>query len=367
MLKIQPCLPTCQLLLAVALLFSCGGQSKSKVQEDNSTTTLAAPNDSQQIADYVVEIHEDKKGNLWFGTVGEGVARFDGKTLTYLNVDSGLVDNTVAAIAEDRQGNIWFGTHGGLAKYDGKTLTNYTTKDGLCNDRVSQLLIDKSGTVWVGTWGKVCRFDGIMFTEFELPKPAIELQPYQTTMNWVTEIMEDSKGNIWFGRDGYGACKWDGKTFTHYTKKDGLASNNVQVIREDKQGNIWFGCRVTENDHPDSDKRKGAGGLSRFDGKTFTQFPEIAGLSTNETYAIHVDEAGNVWIGTNKIGVYQYDGKGFTLYQETNRKDIVSIFGYGVQHLLKDSKGTLWIGLSGGLFRLDGEVIRNVAKGGPWE
>jgi ligand-binding sensor domain-containing protein len=351
------------MVFAVALLFSCGSPSNSKAAEANRPPD---PN-SQQIADYVVEIHEDKKGNLWFGTVGEGVARFDGKNLTFLNVDSGLVDNTVVAIAEDRQGNMWFGIHGGLAKYDGKTLTNYTTKDGLCNDRVSQLLIDKSGILWVGTWGKVCRFDGILFTEFELPIPVIELQPYQTTMNWVTEIMEDSKGNIWFGRDGYGACKWDGKQFTHYTKKDGLLSNNVQVIREDQQGNIWFGCRVTENDHPDSDKRRGAGGISRFDGKTFTQFPEIAGLSTNETYAIHMDKTGNVWVGTNKLGVYKYDGKGFTLYQETDRKDIVSIFGYGVQHLLKDSKGTLWIGLSGGLFRLDGEVIRNVGRGGPWE
>ncbi len=357
----------CTLLLAAFAFFSCGRPSNSKAKGSNGFELAETPKKSLQIADYVVEIHEDKKGNLWFGTVGEGVARFDGKKLTYLNVDSGLVDNTVAAIAEDRQGNMWFGTHGGLAKYDGKTITNFTTKDGLCNDRVSQLLIDRTGAIWVGTWGKVCRFDGVLFTGFDLPKPAIELLPYQTTMNWVTEIMEDSKGNIWFGRDGYGACKWDGKQFTHYTKKDGLLSNNVQVIREDKQGNIWFGSRVTENDHPDPDKRKGAGGLSRFDGKIFTQFPEIEGLSTNETYAIHVDKLGKIWVGSNKVGLYKYDGMQFTLFDETDRKDLITPNGYGIQHILEDRNGRVWLGLSGGLFRLEGALIRNVAQDGPWE
>jgi hypothetical protein len=32
-----------------------------------------------QIAKYVVEIFEDSKGHLWFGTMAKGVARYDGK------------------------------------------------------------------------------------------------------------------------------------------------------------------------------------------------------------------------------------------------------------------------------------------------
>lgn len=356
----------CPLLMAASLLVSCGSPSNSKTAKIEHIDWKPTPEDSLQIADYVVEIFEDKKGDLWFGTVSEGVARFDGKTLTYLTKDDGLVDNSVVAIAEDKYGNMWFGTHGGLAKYDGKTITNFTTKDGLCNDRVSQLLIDRGGTIWVGTWGGVCRYDGVFFTTFDLPIPDVELLPYQNTMNWTTEIMKDSQGNIWFGRDGYGACKYDGKNFTHFTKKDGLASNNVQVIREDKQGNIWFGSRVTENDNPNPNGRAGTGGLSRYDGKTIVTFPEIKGLSTNETYDIHVDKAGNVWIGSNKVGLYKYDGKAFTLYDETDRKDIITPYGYGIQHILEDKNGTIWIGLSGGLFRLDGEVIRNVRQGGPW-
>ena len=52
-----------------------------------------------QIAEYVVDIFEDKKGNLWFGTMGKGVARYDGNILTYFSTKDGLCGNTVASIA----------------------------------------------------------------------------------------------------------------------------------------------------------------------------------------------------------------------------------------------------------------------------
>jgi ligand-binding sensor domain-containing protein len=177
----------------------------------------------------------------------------------------------------------------------------------------------------------------------------------------VTELIQDSRGNIWFGRDGYGACRFDGKGFTHFTKKEGLASNNVQVIREDGKGNIWLGSRVAENDHPDPDSRKGDGGLSRYDGKSLVRFRDIEGLSRNETYAIATDRAGNVWIGANNLGVYRYDGNSFQLFRGTDRMDLTSTIG--VQSILEDSKGRLWLGLSGGLFRLQGGAVVNVHRG----
>jgi streptogramin lyase len=51
----------------------------------------------------------------------------------------------------------------------------------------------------------------------------------------------------------------DGKTFTHYTVKEGLTNNDVSCIFQDESGNLWFGTN---------------GGVSRLDrdGKTFTHF-----------------------------------------------------------------------------------------------
>ncbi len=355
----------CTLLFILAFFDSCSGQPPSNDLKSTNPGLDAAAVTDAQIDEYVVEIFEDSKGNLWFGTLLSGVACYDGKTLRYLSEKDGLAGNAVVSIKEDKEGNMWFGTHSGLSIYDGKTFANFTQKDGLCDDRVANILIDKAGTVWIGTWNGVCRYNGGIFLNFPVPVPDIKLLPYQNTMNWVTEIVEDSKGNIWFGRDGYGACKYDGNTFTHFTKKDGLPSNNVQDIQEDGQGHIWFGCRVVQHDHPDPKARTGAGGLCRYDGKTMILYPEWEGLSKNDIYSIYADKAGNIWIGATGVGVYRYDGTTFKMYKGTNRMDLT--YSFGVQDILEDRNGKMWFGFSGGLFRLVDSSIINVTQNGPWD
>ncbi len=176
----------------------------------------------------------------------------------------------------------------------------------------------------------------------------------------VWSILEDKKGNIWFGRDGFGACKFDGTAFTHFTKKDGLCSNNVSKIVEDNHGNIWFGC--LSSDFPKEIK---GGGVSRYDGKTFTQYPEIKGLSKNDVYTIYADKKGNIWICALHLGMYRYNESKFTLFKEIDKKDDMTRI-FGIQSMLEDRNGTLWCGFSGGLFRFNGTSFTNVTKAEPW-
>ena len=217
-------------ILILVFIYSCTGRSIS-----NNAQPVVHEKVASQIADYVVHIYEDKKGNLWFGTMSKGVAYYDRsaanrgeKALTYFTVLDGLIGNTVVSITEDKEGNIWLGTHTGLSRFNPtahqkgeKPFINFSKLNGLCHDRVSNILIDSSDNLWIGTWGGVCRInlsdleaaesrkEPVVFTEFPLPIPDFELLRYQTTMDWITEVMEDSKGNIWFGRDGYGAWKYD--------------------------------------------------------------------------------------------------------------------------------------------------------------
>ena len=332
----------------------CNSQEKSKTPVEDKPNTIGQTSleNAAQIGEYVVATFEDTKGNLWFGTLSKGVARYDGKTLSYFTTAEGLPSDRIVSIIEDGFGNLWFGTGDGISKFDGKTFTNFGMENGLGETSVSNLFMDSKSVFWVGTWGGVYQFDGNKFKQFPLPTPSIKTQINEDTKNWITAIMEDSKGNIWFGRDGYGASKYNGNTFRHFLKEDGLYSSNVQEIVEDSQGNIWFGSRVAEKDNPDTNKRFGKGGVTRYNGSTFSHFPEIEGLNDNDVYHIYRDYEDNMWIGTLSNGVYKYNGKDFKNYPVT--KSVMSV--------TKDRKGIIWIGCAGGLYCINDSGVVNITQ-----
>ena len=103
---------------------------------------------------------------LWAGTSG-GVVKWDMTTGTYVKYTTtdGLADNYVQAIAVDGAGNLWFGTDGGgVSKFDGTTWTTYTEADGLASSWVNAIAVDGAGNLWFGTGGGVSKFDGATWT-----------------------------------------------------------------------------------------------------------------------------------------------------------------------------------------------------------
>src|SRR5688572_23070920 len=68
-------------------------------------------------ANRVLCVHADQRGQLWLGTDGAGLFRYDQGRFTVFAERAGAPANCVRAIAEDSAGNVWLGTKGGLGRF----------------------------------------------------------------------------------------------------------------------------------------------------------------------------------------------------------------------------------------------------------
>ena len=222
--------------------------------------------------------------------------------------------------------------------------------------------------------------------------------PAPLAFETVRSILHDSKGNFWFGSWNQGVCRFDGKTLTYFTAKDGLSDNQIRSIYEDRNGVIWFEggvelsgfdgekiIRPTNKNYASKDDWKlGAGdlwfkedgsvgataiegrpGVYRYDGTTFhfLAYPVLpdpalakpAGFGGYATTGMSRGKSGRLWFATY-AAVFGYDGKTFTVFddQSLGLKEDGQLH---VRCVLEDSKGNLWIGNNGiGVILHDGRT-----------
>ncbi|RLD24734.1 MAG: hypothetical protein DRI54_05820, partial [Bacteroidetes bacterium] len=157
---------------------------------------------------------------------------------------------------------------------------------------------------------------------------------------YVRTVFEDSRGHIWIGSYYGGVSRYDGTTFTNYGVEEGL-SNGVYDIVEDRNGNMWF---ATNNK-----------GVCMYDGKSFIYYGEEEGLSSNDVYIMIEDSRGNIWIG-NRAGVSKLSfGSGsdeaadpsqqVTLTNYTEKEGFITKI---VRGIVEDEQGNMWFGSRGG-------------------
>lgn len=80
--------------------------------------------------------YEDTRGNIWIGTVANGLLRYNPSTHN-LETMQGISCTDICSIEEDKQGQIWISTQYGLNKYDYTTglFMNYHTINGIGGDQ----------------------------------------------------------------------------------------------------------------------------------------------------------------------------------------------------------------------------------------
>lgn len=344
------------LILLTLQSSSCTGQVKEKLENDvntqflilkqNTTFPQIHTNLNGMVREFVRSMYQDTKGNYWFGTNGDGIIRYDGKTLEKITIEGINSHLRITGIIEDKAGHIWFGSDE-LIKYDGEKFTVYPKKDGLPDGEIFGLTIDKNGLIWIGSTGGLSHFDGNKFRPFLLPNTIVENSKPMLSDKLVFKFLEDRNGTMWLVTDGNGIFKFKNGEFIHLTSKNGLTDNNVVDILEDKQGNIWIGTFY--------------GGVSKYDGKTYTHFTKDGIVKGEETGGFLEDRKGNIWFSSENVGVYKYDGTNFTLY--TIEDGLTSNL---VIRIFEDNKGQLWFGTWQGLCIFDGEKFVNARDKEPW-
>ncbi len=313
---------------------------------------------------------------VWVGTSG-GVVRYDTRTDNYKLFDakSGLLSNGVFYVGRLGE-KIAVGTYGGgLSLLDPKAETweTYNIPEGLGDAFVYDVLKAKNGDVWVATWSGVNRIKGGRLKD----RSQWELHTVQSTQgglpnDWVYGLAEGPNGEIWLATEGGLSLHKDGrwqawnhakglgapyervknainynndpsKVSEHHARQKqemGLADINVAYnpnyivsLAVDVQGVVWAGTW--------------GGGLSRFDGKTWTQITVAEGLPGNHVFMLHIDPQGTLWVGTNNgLARRKPDGS----FQVLTTAD--GLFNNTVFSMATARDGTRWVGSFGGVARL---------------
>jgi hypothetical protein len=257
-------------LSLIAALSACrAAQDKNWPTNQPAHSTIAKGDTVSEMSNSLWYVFQARNNDYWFGSNGEGVYRYDGKTITHFTTKDGLFANRIRGIQEDKAGNIYFTTTeqvftplavqpthpGGISKFDGKTFSTLIPTESNTAENVWRLQPDDLWFAGPQDSGVVYRYDGKSLHRLKFPKtkageehiakyprskfPNMTYSPYD-----VYAIYKDSKGNIWFGTN-LGVCRYDGNSFA-WVSEDELdfddqgSAFNVRSIIEDRDGKFWF-------------------------------------------------------------------------------------------------------------------------------
>ena len=164
----------------------------------------------------VYAIFKDRENRIWIGTMA-GIDLYDRAKDNFLHIKrTGIM---VIDIDQDKSGNIWFSTQGdGIYKYDvkNKSWKHYIySKDinSLPNNTVNNILVDARGDIWVGTMDGLCKYN--------FKKDNFERIRLDIPSNNICCVLEDQ--HVFWITTTNGLVKYTpGEGCKVYTKRDGL-------------------------------------------------------------------------------------------------------------------------------------------------
>jgi len=340
---------------------------------------------------WILDLTEDRDGNLWIGTELGGVCKLSGAMILSITSTEGLPGQNVAGVMEDHRGRIyasisdgglveivegraapvpgslaapfvnsspykdsrgawWINTNKGLYRFEGPELQlrrgrKISAADGIPAGKVNASpfwVEDRFGRLWIMYYGD----EDIYCLDPARPgRVAFERIPLNTTLpHDVIRMIIDSAGTLWLGGHEFIARWMKGKT-TILRPTEGLPETNPRSFFQDSRGWVWVGLRykgVSMTKDPDAEYPQ------------FVNYSTEQGLASNTIWSIVEDDMGRIYLGTGK-GLDQLDPKTGRI-RHFNTKD--GLAGDLINQCFKDRSGNIWVVAAQGLSRLNPRAER---------
>ncbi|MDQ2842722.1 MAG: hypothetical protein M3Y72_17125 [Acidobacteriota bacterium] len=211
--------------------------SKDEGQTWDADTVLSSRQAAQFGAADVKSVSAGADGSVLFGC-GNGVCQLSGAYIAHWGIDDGLPKDSWVSLLRKKNGEIWARSKKHLAVLsserkhwevkDPSEVQSEETYLPLAEDRYGRVLAGFGPSVAIygtGGWQLVSSANGL-------------------GEGSVGAIFVDRDGLVWLGTLGHGLRKWIGYgEWEHWTKDQGLPSNEIWSMARDSSGGLWVGHR----------------------------------------------------------------------------------------------------------------------------
>jgi diguanylate cyclase (GGDEF)-like protein len=306
---------------------------------------------------YVVRLHEDRRGRIWIGTEEQGAAVLDPRSGAVRRIlprpadPNGLSHYWVYGFAEGEPGEMWIATFGGgvdVVDEDSLAIVDRLQHDAVLDDtigadRVGAIFRDRSGVMWVGTWGEGLARHDPRTRAFRSLRFSPN-RPDGLTHASAVRALEMRDGTIWVGTNGNGIDVLDRtlrrvNAFRANAADTGALSDGaITCLAQADDGTIWV---ATLN----SSLHRLRPGASRFERLPSAQLPG----GPIRTMAFGRD--GMLWAGAAE-GMVRID-PGTLATRVYRRWPGAAKSSPAIESIVVARDGTLWVGSDNGLYSFD--------------
>ena len=189
----------------------------------------------------VSALKTDQSGNLWIGTLGQGIKvlrrnKSEIETISSIE-ESGL--KFINAIEIDQQGRIWFASRlKGILVFNesnGSKLS-YSTSNSIMHNNIHDLYCDSENKIWLGSSDPGLGY--IQNGRFYKLEDTFAFDRFE-----INCIQGSQNGTLWLGTQGGGLFQLKRDSLFQYSTTDELLSNFIYMLGKSQSGDIWIGSR----------------------------------------------------------------------------------------------------------------------------